>query len=67
MITVSSEEAFEMTKRLLDEEGLFVGISTGAAVVASLKVARNLGAGKRIITISPDSGEKYISNGVYNH
>ena len=67
IMTVSSEDAFEMTKKLLDEEGLFVGISTGAAVVASLRVAKQLGAGKNVVTISPDSGEKYISNGVFNH
>lgn len=64
-IRVTSEEAFKMTKKLLDEEGLFVGISTGAAVTAALQVAQKLGKGKRVLTISPDSGEKYISNNVF--
>jgi cysteine synthase A len=67
IITVSSEEAFIMTKRLLDEEGLFLGISSGAAVVAALKVAKRLGAGKTVLTVSPDNGDKYISNQVFNN
>jgi cysteine synthase A len=65
IIKVSSDEAIQMTKRLLDEEGLFVGISTGAAVTAALRVAAKLGAGKSVLTISPDSGEKYISSNVF--
>lgn len=63
--TVSSEEAFAMTKRIFEEEGLFVGLSTGAVVVSTLKVAKALGKGKSVLTISPDSGEKYISNKVF--
>ncbi len=63
--TVTSEEAFVMTKRLFEEEGLFVGISTGAVVAAALKVAKAIGAGKTLVTISPDNGEKYISNKVF--
>lgn len=63
--TVTSEEAFAMTKRLFEEEGLFVGISTGAVVAAALKVAKAVGAGKTLVTISPDNGEKYISNKVF--
>lgn len=67
ILTVSSEEAFVMTQRLLDEEGLFLGISSGAAVVASLKVAKRLGEGKIVLTVSPDNGDKYISNQVFNN
>ncbi|MBE0449466.1 MAG: cysteine synthase A [Clostridia bacterium] len=67
IITVNSEESFIMTKRLLDEEGLFLGISSGAAVVASLKVAKRLGTGKTVLTVSPDNGDKYISNQVFNN
>lgn len=67
VLTVSSEEAFVMTKRLLDEEGLFLGISSGAAVVAALKVAKRLGKDKIVLTLSPDNGDKYISNQVFNN
>ncbi len=65
ILTVSSEEAFVMTKRLMDEEGLFLGISSGAAVAGALKVAERLGKNKKVLVISPDGGEKYISNNVF--
>ena len=61
LIAVSDEDALEMTRRLTREEGLLVGISAGANVVASLQVARRLGAGKRVVTILPDTGERYLS------
>lgn len=64
--TVSSEIAYEMTKKIFDTEGLFVGLSTGAAVYAALKVAKKLGSGKVVLTISPDQGDKYISNHVFS-
>ena len=57
---VSTEEAYRMVKRLARQEGLLVGISSGAALVASLQVARRVAAGK-IVTIFPDSGDKYLS------
>lgn len=66
VLTVTSEEAYAMTKKIFDEEGLFLGLSSGAVVVAALKVARSLGPGKTVLTISPDSGEKYISNSVFS-
>ncbi len=57
-ITVSTEEAYEMVSRLSREEGLFVGISSGAAMAASLRVASKLKSGL-IVTIFPDSGARY--------
>ena len=68
-IEVSTEEAYEMTKRLAREEGLFVGISSGAAMAASLRLARELseggqspaGSSSMIVTVLPDGGEKYVS------
>ncbi|MBF4693170.1 cysteine synthase A [Fusibacter ferrireducens] len=65
VLKVSSEDAFKMTKRLMEEEGLFLGISSGAAVVAALEVASRLGQGKKVLTLSPDGGEKYISSNVF--
>ena len=59
-LPVPTEEAYAMTKRLAREEGMLVGISAGAAVVASLKVAESAGRGV-IVTIFPDSGDKYLS------
>jgi cysteine synthase A len=60
-ITVTDEEAYEMSKKLAREEGLFVGISAGAAVFAALGVAKELGKGKTVVVIIPDSGERYYS------
>jgi cysteine synthase A len=46
---------------LAREEGLLVGVSAGANVWASIQVARKLGAGKRVVTVLPDTGERYLS------
>lgn len=61
VIAVRDEDAFELTKRLTKKEGLLVGISAGANVFAALKVARRLGSGKRVVTVLPDTGERYLS------
>jgi len=61
VITVTDEEAYDTTKRLAKEEGLFMGISTGAAAHAALTVARTLGIGKTVAVIFPDTGERYYS------
>jgi cysteine synthase A len=61
MITVKSSDAVEMTRRLMKEEGLMVGISSGANVLAALEIARRSGEGKTIVTVLPDRGERYLS------
>ena len=61
IITVTDEDAFLCSKRLAREEGLFMGISAGAAVCAALTVARELGNGKTVAAILPDTGERYFS------
>ena len=65
ILTVSTEEANEMARRLAREEGIFSGSSTGANIIASLKVAKKLGSGKNIVTVAVDSGLKYLSTEVY--
>ncbi|NIQ11497.1 MAG: pyridoxal-phosphate dependent enzyme, partial [Gammaproteobacteria bacterium] len=58
-VTVSTEDAQQMVKRLAREEGLFVGLSSGAAAVASQRVAQRLDSGV-VVTIFPDGGRRYI-------
>ncbi len=61
IMSVGDEEAIEMSRRLCREEGLLVGISAGANVIGALKIAKRLGTGKRVVTILPDTGERYLT------
>jgi cysteine synthase B len=60
-LEISTEEAYDMVRRLAREEGLFVGISSGAAAAAALKVAADLDEGT-VVTVFPDAGYKYLSD-----
>ena len=64
---VSDEEAMETTQRLTREEGILCGISSGTNVCVAMKMARELGKGKRVVTILPDTGERYFSTPLFNH
>ena len=61
ILTVTDEQAYDTSRRLAKEEGLFVGISAGAACWGALKVAKELGPGKTVVTVFPDTGERYLS------
>jgi cysteine synthase A len=65
VVMVSDEDAFAMVKRLAAEEGVLGGSSAGAAVHAAVELARELGAGKRVATIIPDSAERYLSKKIF--
>jgi len=66
IITVSDEDAVIYARRLAAEEGLLVGISSGAACCAALKVAQNLGKGHVVVTIFADKGEHYLSTDLFS-
>jgi cysteine synthase A len=66
IITVANEEAMETARRLAREEGLLVGISSGAAAFAALRVAERLGDGKTVVVILPDTGERYLSTELFS-
>jgi cysteine synthase A len=63
--TAWEEDAFPLARRLASEEGLFVGMSTGAIVWVALRIARELGPGKRVACISPDSGARYLTTALF--
>ena len=62
---VSDEEALETAKRLAREEGLMCGISSGTNVAAALKLAKKLGPGKTVVTVLPDTAERYFSTPLF--
>ncbi|MBC7345303.1 MAG: pyridoxal-phosphate dependent enzyme, partial [Clostridia bacterium] len=66
VILVPDEEAFAMARRLAREEGIFAGISSGAAVWGAVQVAERLGPGKNVITVLPSYGERYLSTGLFD-
>ncbi len=65
-VLVRTAASIAMTRRLLSEEGLFVGPSSGAAVHAALRVASRLDPGAVVVTLLPDAGWKYLSTGIYS-
>lgn len=66
VITVENEDAFDYARRAAKEEGILCGISSGAAIYAALKVAKELGKGKRVVAIVPSNGERYLSTPLFN-
>ena len=65
ILTVSTDEAKAMARRLAREEGIFAGTSSGANVVAALRLAERLGPGRTVATIVCDSGLRYLSTDVF--
>ena len=64
-VTITDDEALEVSKRLAREEGILCGISSGSNVAAAMKMAKQLGKGKRVVTILPDTGERYFSTPLF--
>ncbi|AUO05647.1 MULTISPECIES: cysteine synthase A [Paenibacillus] len=65
IIQVSDEDAIAMTRAIAAQEGILVGPSSGATIWTALQEARRLGAGKRVLCIAPDTGERYLSMGIF--
>jgi len=65
VVTVTGDEAVSMTRMLMKEEGLMVGVSSGANVFAALEAAKKSGKGETIVTILPDRGERYFSMNLF--
>lgn len=66
ILKVSTEDAFAAAKLFGQEEGILIGISSGANLFGALEIAKRLGRGKKVVTVAPDGGEKYISMGLFD-
>jgi cysteine synthase A len=66
IIPITNEEAFDTARKVGKMEGILLGISSGAAITAALRKAKELGAGKRVVVIAPDTGERYLSTELFN-
>lgn len=67
IVDVKSDDAIEMSRRLAKDEALAVGISSGANVVGAIEIADKLGEGKVVVTVLPDTGERYLSTELYKN
>ncbi len=65
VMRVEDSEAFQGARDTASREGLLLGISSGANIAAAIRVAKKLGKGKKVLTISPDGGERYLSTDLY--
>jgi len=66
LLSTQDEEAFQMARRLTVEEGIFVGMSSGAALAGALQAAQDAPAGSTIVTLFPDRGERYLSTALFS-
>lgn len=66
IVIVTDDEALETSRRLIREEGILCGISSGTNVTAALKLAKELGPGKTVVTVLPDTGERYFSTDLFD-
>ena len=64
-MAVGDDDAAATARRLARQEGIFVGTSAGANVAAALELARRLGPGRRVVTVAPDSGLKYLQGDLF--
>ena len=65
VIKIDDTEAFQGARNTAAKEGLLLGISSGANIAAAIRIAKKLGEGRKVLTVSPDGGEKYLSTDLY--
>ncbi len=65
VLKITNEEAFEYSRKAGQQEGILCGISSGAAIAGAIKVAKELGKGKKVLAIIPDNGERYLSTALF--
>ena len=67
ILEISSDDAIAMAKEVAHREGILVGISAGANIKGAIELAKKLGKGKKVITVSPDGGDRYLSTDLFNY
>ena len=67
MCIVKDEEALQVSRDLASKEGILCGISSGSNVAAAIKLAKLLGKGKTVVTVLPDTAERYFSTPLFDH
>ena len=66
VLQVTADEAIEVAREVGKSEGILVGVSGGAAIKAAIDIAKKLGKGKKVLTVVPDNGERYLSTVLYD-
>lgn len=66
IMAINDDDAIDIFKRVAREEGIFVGPSAGATIYAAIELAKRLGAGKKVLCIAPDTGERYLSMNLFD-
>ncbi|SCY17253.1 cysteine synthase A [Alkaliphilus peptidifermentans] len=66
IMTIDDDSAMEMARKVASTEGILVGISSGAAILGGLKVAKDLGKGKNVVVVIPSNGERYLTTALFN-
>lgn len=66
IVTIENDRAMEVARHVASKEGILVGISSGANIAAAMEVAKDLGKGKKVLTVSPSNGERYLSTELYS-
>lgn len=67
IVEVKSDDAIAMARQVAHEEGILVGISAGANIKGAIEIAKQLGAGKKVVTVSPDGGDRYLSTELFDY